>query len=109
MTLTAVHDNRRRHNQAWVQLRWQVTLTQLMFVLFVQMRQSLGGDLCRWQIKHDLTFEQTNDAVKVREGHVSSCVLRASKQSMVSAIPLSARRPLETESGLNAPLLQCAS
>ena len=41
-----------------------------MFVLFVQMRQAFGGDLGSWQIKHDLTFKQANDAIKVREGHV---------------------------------------
>jgi hypothetical protein len=70
MALAAVHDNRRRRNGVLVQLRLQVTLAQLMFVLFVQMRQSLGGDLCRWQIERDLAFEQPNYSVKVGEGHV---------------------------------------
>ena len=70
LALAAVHNSRHGSSQVLVKLRWQVSLAQLMFMLFVQMRQPFGGDLCRWQIKYDMAFEQVNDAVKVLEGHV---------------------------------------
>src|SRR5574343_802693 len=43
---------------------------QLVFVLVVQMRQALGADLCRGQVKHQLPIAQANDAREVRQRHV---------------------------------------